>query len=113
MSRKLGHRALQQAGFRCVEAADGVEALACLNDQDYDLMILDVQMPKMDGPEVLRQVRSSVRTAGLPVIVLTGSDAPEMEVRLMDSGADDYIRKPAEPSRLVARAKAVLRRAGN
>lgn len=113
LTRKIGRSALEKAGYRCSEAGDGVEALECLNDLDYDLMILDVNMPRMGGPEVLQRVRRSVRTAGLPVIVLTASDTPEMEVRLMDWGADDYIRKPAEPSRLVARVRAVLRRAGN
>ena len=113
LTRKIGRSALEKAGYRCSEAGDGVEALECLNDLDYDLMILDVNMPRMGGPEVLQRVRRSVRTAGLPVIVLTASDTPEMEVRLMDWCADDYIRKPAEPARLVARVRAVVRRAGN
>ena len=76
-------------------------------------MILDVDMPRVGGEEVLQRVRSSVRTAGLPIIVLTGSDTPEMEVQLMELGADDYLRKPLEPSRFVARIKAVLRRVGS
>jgi DNA-binding response OmpR family regulator len=69
-------------------------------------------MPGMDGREVLRRVRSAVLTAGLPVIVLTGSEAPETEVQLMEEGADDYILKPIDPPRFVARIKAALRRAG-
>jgi len=112
--RKIARSVLEKAGFRCSEAGDGAEALECLNaHEDYDLMILDVNMPGMGGKEVLQHVRSSVRTAGLPVIVLTASATLELEVQLIELGADDYIRKPLEPSRFVARVKAVLRRAGS
>ena len=65
----------------------------------------------MTGREVLSRVRQSVHTAGLPVLVLTGSVADEIEAQLMDEGADDYIRKPLEPARFLARVKAALRRA--
>jgi DNA-binding response OmpR family regulator len=67
-------------------------------------------MPNLDGREVLRQMRSAVATAAIPVIVLTGSDDSDTEVALMNEGADDYLRKPLDPARFVARVKAVLRR---
>ena len=77
-----------------------------------DLVITDLQMPKLGGREVLRYVRGSIRTVGLPVIILTGSGDAETEIDLLEDGADDYIRKPIEPVRFLARVKAVLRRAG-
>jgi DNA-binding response OmpR family regulator len=65
----------------------------------------------MQGDELLRKMRAMPSTASLPVIVLTGSIEPDLEVRLMEEGADDYIRKPLEPKRFVTRVKAALRRA--
>ena len=75
-------------------------------------MILDLDMPKLTGREVLKHVRHSARTTGLPVVVLTGSEDDETEAQLLEAGADDYIRKPIEPTRFLARIKAVMRRAG-
>ena len=68
-------------------------------------------MPTLGGREVLSQLRSSGATMALPVIVLTGSPDPEDEYRLMEGGADDYLRKPLDPPRFIARIKAALRRA--
>ena len=79
---------------------------------DIALVVTDLQMPVMDGNELIRRLRSSLRTATLPVVVLTGTDQHDAEVRLMDAGADDYIRKPIDPPRFLARVKAALRRAG-
>jgi DNA-binding response OmpR family regulator len=91
---------------------DGEAALDLLErGGEYDLVILDLHMPKVDGFQVLSQVRGTVTTAGMPVIVFTGSDDGESEVHAMELGADDYIRKPIDPPRFVARVKAVLRRA--
>jgi DNA-binding response OmpR family regulator len=69
-------------------------------------------MPRLGGLETLGRLRSAVQTAALPVIVLTGSTSDDSEVLAMDKGADDYVRKPIEPARFVARVKAALRRAG-
>ena len=80
-------------------------------DQPYDLMVLDLDMPTLGGEDVLRTVRSSPKTVGLPVVILTGSSDPEREISLMELGADDYIRKPLEPRRFMLRIKATLRRA--
>jgi DNA-binding response OmpR family regulator len=75
------------------------------------LMVLDLSMPAMGGMEVLRHVRRTASVASLPVVILTGSDEQDSEADIMDAGADDYIRKPIDPARFVARIKAVLRRA--
>ena len=69
-------------------------------------------MPGMGGDGLVTQLRARVQTAMLPVIILTGSDEHDTEAQLMDAGADDYIRKPIDPPRFLARVKAALRRAG-
>ena len=74
-------------------------------------MVLDLDMPLLGGREVLRAIRQSLATAGLPVVVLTGTPDPEAEVELMEEGADDYIRKPIDPPRFQSRIKAAVRRA--
>jgi DNA-binding response OmpR family regulator len=92
-------------------AADGSEALVYLARGEYfDLLVLDLDMPMLGGREVLRAVRGAVSTAGLPVVVLTGTQDPGAEVELMEQGADDYIRKPIDPPRFLTRVRAALRR---
>jgi type II secretory ATPase GspE/PulE/Tfp pilus assembly ATPase PilB-like protein/ActR/RegA family two-component response regulator len=113
VARALARSLLEKNGFRVSEAGDGTAALELLKGSpDFALMVLDVEMPRMGGREVLARVRKSVHTAGLPVLVLTGSSSDEAEAQLMEEGADDYINKPFEPARFVARVKAALRRAG-
>jgi DNA-binding response OmpR family regulator len=113
VNRTLGRTLLHKSGYRVSEAVDGVVALEKLaGPEEYALMVLDLDMPRLSGLEVLKQVRSNVRTAGLPVVVLTGTREEDAEIELMEAGADDYIRKPIDPPRFVARVKAALRRAG-
>jgi len=112
VNRTLARALLEKEHYRVSEATDGSEALVHLaRGVDLDLMVLDLDMPTLGGREVLKAVRGSVKTAGLPVVVLTGSSAPELEIELMEQGADDYIRKPLDPPRFIARVKATLRRA--
>ena len=73
-------------------------------------MVLDLHMPSIDGMEVLRRVRSSVRTAAPPVIVMTGTPDDTAEARVMEAGADDYVRKPFDAPLLVTRVEAALTR---
>ena len=113
MLRHLATTILESGGYRVRQARDGAEALAIIDSgDDIALVVTDLQMPGMGGMEVLHRLRGTMRTATLPVIVLTGSDEHDTEVRLMDAGADDYIRKPIDPPRFLARVKAALRRAG-
>jgi CheY-like chemotaxis protein len=112
VTRTMARVVLQNNGFEVDEAADGAAALKLLNGgKEHSLMVLDLEMPVMGGREVLQAVRKSIATAGLPVLVLTGAVSDNVEVELMDEGADDYIRKPLEPGRFVARVRAALRRA--
>jgi CheY-like chemotaxis protein len=112
--RTLARLVLEKNGFRVSEVSDGPSALKHFaSGQECGLTVLDLDMPGLNGLEVLRQLRATPETAGVPVVVLTGSDGGEAEVDAMDAGADDYMRKPLEPARFVARVKAALRRAGN
>jgi len=112
--RTMARTLLESKGFEVSEASDGEVALDLLDrGGQYDLVVLDLHMPKVDGFEVLRRVRGSVKTAALPVVVFTGSDDSESEVFVMEEGADDYIRKPIDPPRFVARINGALRRAAS
>ena len=102
---------LKRSGCHVVEATDGVEALTILQGpEDFDVVLLDLMMPRVSGLEVLTRIRETVRTAGLPVIVVTGSEDPEDRRRLMAAGADDYLQKPIHPPQVAERVKALLRR---
>jgi two-component system, OmpR family, response regulator QseB len=83
------------------------------HDSGYSLVTLDLNMPRMDGLDVLRQMRAAAGTSGVPIVVLTSTEGTEVEVNLMNEGADDYLRKPLDPARFVARVRAVLRRSAN
>ncbi len=113
VNRTLAKTLLAKNGFRTSEAEDGQEAVTLLSGpHSFSLVVLDLDMPRMGGREVLKKIRRTVATAGLPVVVLTGTHDKDSEIELMDMGADDYIRKPIDPPRFVTRLKAALRRAG-
>jgi two-component system response regulator CpxR len=97
-------------GFRIDVAADGREGLGRALQGRYDLVILDVTMPLLDGFEVLRQIR---QRSNVPVIILTARTSPHERIAGLEGGADDYLPKPFAPGELLARVRAVLRRAGH
>jgi two-component system KDP operon response regulator KdpE len=99
---------LEKVGFRVVTATDGPAAIELVETEDPDLLVLDVMMPGMDGVEVLRRLREFT---WLPVIILSGRDEETDIVRGLEAGADDYVTKPFAPRELLARIRAVLRRA--
>ena len=100
---------LEHDGFEVYEATSGTQALDQMRDRLPDLVLLDVMMPDLDGFETLRLIRD---LSTVPVIMLTAKGEEEDRVRGLELGADDYIVKPFSPRQLVARTKAVLRRAG-
>lgn len=110
--RMLLRTGLEARGFRVTEAADGSEALQKLAEPAaaYDLVTLDLNMTQMHGLETLQRIRSSLKTADLPVIVATASEDSKIEMELFEAGADDYVIKPIDPPRFVLRVQAVLRR---
>lgn len=102
---------LDMEGFETQTAMSGKTALEVARERPPDLVLLDVMMPEMDGLTVLRRLRSSPATSSIPVILLTAKALAEDRVRGLDLGADDYITKPFDIEELLARVKAVLRRA--
>lgn len=100
--------ALTRAGFSVDRVADGESAVDALGGQPYDLMVLDLGLPRSDGFEVLRKARA--RRLTLPVLILTARDALEDRVLGLDLGADDYLTKPFELAELEARVRALIRR---
>ena len=107
--REITALGLRGAGFEVLTAADGAEGLDRWRREQPDLVLLDVMLPRLDGLEVLRAIR---REATTPVVMLTArADTIDVVVGL-ESGADDYVRKPFELPELVARVRAALRRRG-
>ncbi|MBX6369714.1 MAG: phosphate regulon transcriptional regulator PhoB [Rhodospirillales bacterium] len=102
---------LEKEGFEVEEAANGEEALTKIAERKPDAVLLDWMLPLVSGIEVCRQLRRSPATRGLPVIMLTARGEEADRVRGLDSGADDYVVKPFSPTELVARLRAVIRRA--
>ena len=104
--------ALEMAGYDCVEAANSQEALASIVDRQPDLMLLDWMLPGSTGIELARRLKRDELTAEIPIIMLTAKGEEDNKIQGLEVGADDYITKPFSPRELVARLKAVLRRAG-
>ena len=102
---------LEREGFAVRATGDGEEALAMVAEAPPDVAILDWMLPSVSGLEICRSLRRSPATRSLPVIMLTARAEEEDRVRGLDSGADDYVPKPFSPRELVARVRAVLRRA--
>lgn len=106
--RELISFALRQAGYLVVMAADGPDALRVFEREQPDLVILDVNLPGFDGFEVSRRLRAEAAT---PIMMLTVRSSEEDQVQGLDGGADDYLLKPFSPRTLLARVRALLRRA--
>jgi type II secretory ATPase GspE/PulE/Tfp pilus assembly ATPase PilB-like protein/CheY-like chemotaxis protein len=111
-ARTVMRSLLEQDGYEVNDAEDGYKAIDILKeDQDYQLIVLDLAMPGLDGREVLNQIRGSVGTSALPVLIRTGTGSDAIEAELLEAGADDYVEKSVDANRFLARVHAVLRRA--
>ncbi len=108
--RESLRRSLSFNGYTVDLAEDGVEALEAINNERPDALVLDVMMPRLDGLEVCRQLRST--GDDLPILVLTARDSVSERVSGLDAGADDYLPKPFALEELLARLRALLRRTG-
>ena len=106
-------KTLRQSGFAVDVVGRGDHAVAVLLTQAYDLVILDLSLPGIDGLDVLRQMRSQEKTSRLPVLILTARSTLDDKVKGLNLGADDYLAKPFEVAELEARIKSLLRRSGN
>ena len=102
---------LEREGFDVIATPSGEEALMIVDERRVDLMLLDWMLPHMSGIEVCRQIRRKPDLRSLPVIMLTARGEQADRVRGLDTGADDYVTKPFAPEELVARVRAVMRRA--
>jgi two-component system KDP operon response regulator KdpE len=105
--RRVMRATLTDKGYPVIEARDGEEALEKYRSERPELILLDMNMPKMSGLEVCREIRS---TSQVPIIMLTVRNAEKDKVRALDAGADDYVVKPFGIQELLARINAVLRR---
>lgn len=103
----LLHDFIEEAGYSVVLAADGVEALAQYSQQDFDLILLDIMLPKIDGYGVCEVIRQK---SDVPIIMLTALDSEENQIKGLDLQADDYITKPFSMPVLLRKIGAVLRR---
>lgn len=108
--RDLARLYLEKEGYRVLTATNGVEALAVAAAEAPQLLVLDLMMPEMDGWEVTRRLRTQ---GNLPILILTARDDDLDKIVGLEMGADDYLTKPFNPREMVARVKAILRRASD
>jgi CheY-like chemotaxis protein len=108
--RKVLKDLLERDGYEVSEARDGLQALDQVDRVGPDIIVLDLNLPALDGYGVLSQLRSRPATAGIPVIVLTAKGDEDNEVRVFELGADDFLQKPFRARALSARLEAVLGR---
>ena len=102
---------LEREGFQVLEARDGEEGLLLATERRPDLILLDWMLPLLSGIEVCRRLRRTPQTRSIPIIMLTARGEEGDRVRGLNAGADDYVTKPFSPSELLARVRAVMRRA--
>lgn len=103
-------KALREEGYAVDTASEGEEGLYKARNNDYDAIVLDVMLPRLDGWQILERLRKTHKT---PVLFLTARDTPADRVRGLDGGADDYLVKPFDLSELFARLRAVIRRSAD
>lgn len=101
---------LERADYEVVQANDGEEALRLVKELRPDLAVLDLMMPKLNGYEVIREIRRDEETKAIPVILLTARVQEADVARGFEAGADDYLKKPFSPQELRARVQAILGR---
>jgi two-component system cell cycle response regulator DivK len=110
VNRELVREILQGEGFEVVEACDGEEALRLIGEEHPDLVILDIQMPRMDGYTLLRAIRNAPKLSGTPTLALTAYAMQGDKARALDAGFDAYVSKPFESAKLLAEVNRLLAR---
>ena len=110
ITRMLVKLLLERENFEVLEAANGKQAVEIATRERPDLMIVDLNMPEMDGYETIARLRRDITMATLPIMVLTSEEGPGVEHRVLELGADDYIVKPFDPGVLLSRVHGVFRR---
>jgi putative two-component system response regulator len=107
--RSLFSRLLSAEGYDIVAAADGVEALEAVREQRPDVVLLDITMPRLDGLEVCRRLKSDPATQLMPVVLVTGQSALDDRIKGIEAGADDFLSKPVHPHELRVRVRSLWR----
>jgi len=110
MNRDMLSRRLQRQKYEIIVAEDGEKALSIVKEHPFDLVLLDIMMPKLSGYEVLEQLKADVETQHIPVIMISAVDDLDSVVRCIELGAEDYLFKPFNPVLLKARVGASLRK---
>ena len=106
--RRMMEWALKPGGFRTLQAVDGIHALEILNAEPVDLAIVDLNMPRMDGIELIRSIRADEKLKVLPIILLTTESRPQDREAGLKAGANLYLTKPSAPSLLLEKAEVFL-----
>src|ERR1700760_1703542 len=106
---KLLEAKLSAEYFEVASAFNGIDALARMDEQAPDIVLLDVMMPGMDGFEVCRRIKANPKTAHVPVVMVTALDQPSDRVAGLDAGADDFLTKPVDDAALFARVRSLVR----
>ena len=109
LNRKLQQTYLDSVGYRVIMASDGLEAMKMVKEQEPDLVLLDVMMPRMNGFEVCQSLKKNEMTRFIPIILVTALNEVEDKIKGMEAGADDFICKPFNKLELLARVKSLLR----
>lgn len=110
MNRDMLGRRLERQGYRVTMAVDGQQALEFINEESFDLVLLDIMLPVMNGYEVLEHMKADQTLSQIPVIVTTALDESDGKARCMDLGAEDYLTKPFNPVLLKSRIGDCLER---
>jgi len=110
MTRMLERVLLERQNFEVLEASNGREAVEIASRERPDLLVIDLNMPEMDGYEAIGRIRRDLSLVTMPILVVTSEDGPGVEKRVLELGADDYIVKPFDPEILLSRVNAVFRR---
>ena len=111
MNRDMLSRRLQRKGYEVVMAVDGQEGIDKAREGGYDVILMDMSLPEIDGWDATRQLRASAETAAVPIIALTAHAMAGDREKAIDAGCDDYDTKPIELPRLLAKIEALLQRA--
>jgi chemosensory pili system protein ChpA (sensor histidine kinase/response regulator) len=105
--RRVTERLLERNGMRVMTAKDGVDAVALLQDHHPDIILLDIEMPRMDGYEVATHIRNDPRLKNIPIVMITSRVGKKHRARAMETGVDDYLGKPYQESQLLAAIEAL------
>ena len=110
MNRDLLTRRLERQGYRVTTAVDGQEALDVLSREDFNLVLLDIMLPVINGYQVLEQMKADQKSSHIPVIITTALDEADGKAKCIELGADDYLTKPFNPVTLKSRISDCLAR---